>query len=108
MILRNLIFQLEVIKQRLPTGLVSHHKQQASQCNGEQQHRWAAYNVNPAPAQASTEGLFQQTRLLATVDPHGMLNRKPFSSLASLLDRPKGATGLTSDRGTDSIRDVNL
>jgi len=43
---------------------VSHHKQQASQCNGEQQHRWAAYNVNPAPAQASTEGLFQQTQLI--------------------------------------------
>src|SRR5215831_17271905 len=64
MILRNLIFQLEVIKQRLPTGLVSHHKQQASQCNGEQQHRWAAYNVNPAPAQASTEGLFQQTQAI--------------------------------------------
>src|SRR5215472_6056410 len=66
MILRNLIFQLEVIKQRLPAGLVSHHKQQASQCNAEQQHRWAAYNLNPAPAQASTEGLFQQTRLIAT------------------------------------------
>src|SRR5215469_10241952 len=66
MILRNLIFQLEVIKQRLPAGLVSHHKQQASQCNAEQQHRWAAYNLNPAPAQASTEGLFQQTRLVSS------------------------------------------
>src|SRR5215469_4157651 len=68
MILRNLIFQLEVIKQRLPAGLVSHHKQQASQCNGEQQHRWAAYNVNPAPAQASTEGLFQQTLSISLID----------------------------------------
>src|SRR5215472_2810973 len=33
------------------------------------------------------------SHLLATVDPLGMLNRKPFSSLASLLDRPNGATG---------------
>jgi len=58
MILRNLIFQLEVIKQRLPAGLVSHHEQ-ASKRNREQQHRvlWPAYNQNLAIRQASTEGL---------------------------------------------------
>jgi hypothetical protein len=49
--------------------MVSHHQQQASKWNGEQQHRelWPAYNPNIAPPQASTEGLFQQTRLIATV-----------------------------------------
>src|SRR6266704_2496935 len=68
MIFRNLIFQAEVIEQRFGAGLVSHHEQQASKCNGEQQHRvlWPAYNLNIAPPQASTEGLFQQTRLFST------------------------------------------
>jgi len=37
---------------------------QASECCREQQHRWPAYNVNIAPPQASTVGLFQQTRLI--------------------------------------------
>jgi hypothetical protein len=48
---------------------VSHHEQQASKCNGEQQHRelWPAYNPNVAPPQASSEGLFQQSRLVSTV-----------------------------------------
>ncbi|MGA9861813.1 MAG: hypothetical protein WBQ19_06845, partial [Terriglobales bacterium] len=43
--------------------------QQASKGNGEKRHRelWPAYNVNAAPPQASTEGLFQQTRLIAPV-----------------------------------------
>src|SRR5207244_11307227 len=64
MIFRNLIFEPEVVKQRLRAGMVSHHEQQASKCNGEQQHRvlWPAYNLNIAPPQASTEGLFQQTQ----------------------------------------------
>src|SRR5215470_4217020 len=68
MIFRNMIFQLEVIKQRLPAGLVSHHEQ-ASKANREQQHRvlWPAYNPNLATRQASTEGLFQQTRLFTAV-----------------------------------------
>src|SRR5215813_8331650 len=70
MILRNLIFKLEVKKQRLPAGLVSHHEQ-ASKANREQQHRvlWPAYNPDLAPRQASTEGLFQQTRLVSTTIP---------------------------------------
>src|SRR5580765_3916802 len=69
MILRNLIFKTEVVKQRLRAGMVSHHEQQASKCHGEQQHRelWPAYNANVAPSQASTEGLFQQTRPFSTV-----------------------------------------
>src|SRR5229473_361885 len=64
MIFRNLIFEPEVVKQRLRAGMVSHHEQQASKWNGEQQHRvlWPAYNLNIAPPQASTEGLFQQTQ----------------------------------------------
>src|SRR6266436_8495693 len=65
MIFRNLIFEPEVVKQRLRAGMVSHHEQQASKWNGEQQHRvlWPAYNPNLAPPQASTEGLFQHPRL---------------------------------------------
>src|SRR5215475_9985504 len=70
MIFRNVIFQLEVIKQRLPAGLVSHHEQ-ASKRNREQQHRvlWPAYNPNLATRQASTEGLFQQTQAVSTQNP---------------------------------------
>jgi hypothetical protein len=51
--------------------MVSHHEQPASKWNGEKQHRelWPAYNANVAPSQASTEGLFQQTRLFSTVGP---------------------------------------
>jgi hypothetical protein len=47
---------------------VSHHEQ-ASKANREQQHRilWPAYNPILATRQASTEGLFQQTRLVTTV-----------------------------------------
>src|SRR5215831_8585396 len=69
MILRNLIFKLEVIKERLPAGLVSHHEQ-ASKADREQQHRvlCPAYNPSPATRQASTERLFQQTRLFSSVD----------------------------------------
>jgi hypothetical protein len=67
MIFRNLIFEPEVVKQRLRAGMVSHHEQQASKWNGEQQHRvlWPAYNLNIAPPQASTEGLFQQTQAIS-------------------------------------------
>src|SRR6266404_7642059 len=69
MIFRNLIFEPEVVKQRLRAGMVSHHEQQASKWNGEQQHRvlWLAYNLNIAPPQASTEGLFQQTEAFTPV-----------------------------------------
>jgi hypothetical protein len=71
MIFRNLIFQAEVVIQRLPAGLVSHHEQQASECEDKQRHRelWPAYNPNLAPPQASTEGLFQQTRLVFNSQP---------------------------------------
>src|SRR5215469_18926586 len=73
MIFRNLIFQLEVIKQRLLAGFASHHEQ-ASKANREQQHRvlWPAYNPNLAPRQASNEGLFQQTRLFSSVDVYAI------------------------------------
>src|SRR5256885_14793474 len=80
MIFRNLIFEPEVVKQRLRAGMVSHHEQQASKWNGEQQHRvlWPAYNPNIAPPQASTEGLFQQTRLISTVILHYFRNAAIF------------------------------
>ena len=57
----------EIVARCVEAGLVSHHEQQASQCNDEQQHPvlWPAYNPNFAPPQASTEGLFQQTRLVS-------------------------------------------
>src|SRR5215831_20199440 len=87
MILRNLIFKLEVIKQRLPAGLVSHHEQ-ASKANREQQHRvlWPAYNPDLAPRQASTEGLFQQTRLIASVE--NFCSQKPVKAVAKLRNPP--------------------
>src|SRR5258708_4225432 len=71
MIFRNLIFEAEVVKQRLPAGMVSHHEQQTSKCEDKQRHRelWPAYNANLAPPQASTEGLFQQTRLISSGIP---------------------------------------
>jgi hypothetical protein len=55
---------------------VSHHEQ-ASKGNGEQQHRalWPAYNPNLTTRQASTEGLFQQTRLITTVTGNWAWNR---------------------------------
>jgi hypothetical protein len=71
MIFRNLIFEAEVVEQRLRAGLVSHHEQQTSERNDEQQHRelWPAYNPNVVLPQASIEGLFQQTRLLSPTAP---------------------------------------
>jgi hypothetical protein len=47
--------------------MVSHHEQQASKHCRKQQHRWPAYNLNLAPPQAATDGLFQQTRLISKV-----------------------------------------
>jgi len=62
-IIRGRSYVGETGKSMKAVELVSHHEQQASKCNGEQQHRklWPAYNANVAPPQASTEGLFQQT-----------------------------------------------
>jgi len=73
MIFRNLIFEPKVMKQRLRAGMVRHHEQLASECNGEQQHRelWSAYNLNVAPPQASTEGLFQQPQAISLRTPRG-------------------------------------
>src|SRR6266481_5308760 len=97
MIFRNLIFEPEVVKQRLRAGMVSHHEQQASKCNGEQQHRvlWPAYNLNLAPPQASTEGLFQQTQpdfnsyFRFAHDPTGI----GFKSSTELSTSPKAPPG---------------
>jgi hypothetical protein len=83
MIFRNLIFEAKVVKQRFLAGLVSHHEQQASECEDKQQHRelWPAYYPNLAPPQASTQGLFQQTRLFPN-------QRENFEVI--LLDDKKG------------------
>src|SRR5215831_15475347 len=98
MILRNLIFKLEVIKQRLPAGLVSHHEQ-ASKANREQQHRvlWPAYNPNLAPRQASTEGLFQQTLLVASIDKQPVPGsaRRKFGEGISWLSTSSGGFTLS-------------
>src|SRR6266481_3407238 len=90
MIFRNLIFEPEVVKQRLRAGMVSHHEQQASKWNGEQQHRvlWPAYNLNLAPPQASTEGLFQQTQALALIEVLSAV-----ASFASLDHSPESTSG---------------
>src|ERR1700733_8413102 len=46
MILRNLIFNPEIVEQRLRAGMMSHHEQQASERGIQQQHHvlWLAYN----------------------------------------------------------------
>src|SRR5258705_13825961 len=69
MILRNLIFEAKVVKQRLRAEMVSHHEQQASERGDEQQHpeRWPAYSVNSPALQESTQGLFQQTQLFTSI-----------------------------------------
>src|SRR5436190_12086543 len=96
--------------------MASHHEQQASQCYGEQQHRvlWPAYNPNLPPLQASTERLFQQTRLFAPVARHcrtrplecqrrGSMNADPtgFVSggyfLSKLVGRPQAISDLVPD-----------
>src|SRR5215470_5749917 len=71
MIFRNLILKAEVVKQRLRAGVMSHHEQQASERGDEQQHRelLPAYNVNRAALQESTQGLFQQPRLVTPTMP---------------------------------------
>src|SRR5207249_5223117 len=88
MIFRNLIFEPEVVKQRLRAGMVSHHEQQASKCNGEQQHPVLrpAYNLNIAPPQASTQGLFQQTQPITQACAISSLNSP---SKPSLVGHPK-------------------
>ncbi len=66
MALRNLIFESEIVEQRLRAGLTSHHEQQASEHGDRQQYQelWPAYNVIVASEQASSEGLFQQTQAI--------------------------------------------
>src|SRR5215471_7963112 len=93
MIFRNMIFQLEVIKQRLPAGLVSHHEQ-ASKANREQQHRvlWPAYNPNLATRQASTEGLFQHARLVTTTEPEHNSGRATHGQPSTGRGEEKGRT----------------
>ena len=68
-VFRNLIFEPEIVEQRLRAGVASHHEQQSSERGYEQQHQqlWPAYNVNPASQQALSQGPFQQTRLFSTV-----------------------------------------
>jgi len=70
---------------------VPHHEQQASKCNGEQQHRvlWPAYNLNIAPPQASTQGLFQQTQAFApTTSVLARVQRLNACELAAVCPNP--------------------
>ena len=64
MILRNLIFDPEIVEQRLRARVMSHHEQQASERGNEQQHHelWPAYNLTLVWEQASSQVLFQQQR----------------------------------------------
>jgi len=87
---------------------VPHHEQQASECNGEQQHRelWPAYNPNAAPPQASTEGLFQQTQAISLRTPVvsviAILQQQPHSFLAA-DDEPEVADAHGFDRVLDDM-----
>src|SRR5215831_11267660 len=69
MIFRDLIFQTKVVEQRLRARVISHHDQQPSEDCREHRHRelWPAYNLNLAPPQASTEGLFQHSQDLSLI-----------------------------------------
>ena len=64
MILRNLIFDPEIVEGRLRAGVMSDHEQQASERGNEQQPHelWPAYNVTLVREQASSLVLFQQQR----------------------------------------------
>src|SRR5215469_7293189 len=64
MVLRNLIFDPEIVEQRLRAGVMSHHEQQASERGNVPQHHelWPAYNLTFVPEQASSQVLFQQQR----------------------------------------------
>ena len=69
MILRNLIFDPEIVEQRLRARVMSHHEQQASEHGNEQQHHelWPAYNLTAVQEQASSQVLFQQQLAIAQV-----------------------------------------
>ena len=62
MVFRNLIFDPEVVEQRLRAGMRSHHEQQASERSHEQQHHvlWLAYKMIGVQEQAPSQVLFQQ------------------------------------------------
>src|SRR5215470_9669856 len=66
MVFWNLIFNPEVVEQRLRAGVRSHHEQQASERGQQPQHHklWPAYNVTSVQEQASSRVLFQQTRVI--------------------------------------------
>jgi hypothetical protein len=77
MILRNLIFDPEIVEQRLRARVMSHHEQQASERGNEQQHHelWPAYNLTLVREQASSQVLFQQQRDVTTVESSGRYGR---------------------------------
>src|SRR5580698_8621814 len=60
MILRNLIFNPEIVEQRLRAGMMSHHEQQASERGIQQQHHvlWLAYNGIVAQETSINSGTF--------------------------------------------------
>jgi hypothetical protein len=69
MIFGNLIFHAKVVKKRLRAGVISHHEQPPDVMVNNIEELWHAYNLNIGPSQASTEGLFQQTRPVNTNSP---------------------------------------
>src|SRR5947208_11421046 len=77
--------------------MASHHKQQASKCNGAQQH-WPAYNAKLAPPQASTERLFQQTQALAQACAFPSPKSKSMSVIAILRQLPPSCPSWKSEQ----------
>jgi hypothetical protein len=77
-VFRDLVFNAEVIEQRLGTGMVSHHKEQAS-VNGAQEKprqtlRRCRLHFRPTPG-AKSRRLFQQPRNLSTVTSSSVLQQ---------------------------------
>jgi hypothetical protein len=68
MVLGDVISQAEIVEQRLRTGVLTHHDQQASENGDQAQHQQqlsSAYNFAALTSQAPTQGLFQQLPLIA-------------------------------------------
>src|SRR5215469_10193912 len=70
MILRTLIFDPEIVEERLRAGVMSYHEQQASEPGNEQQPHelWPAYYVTLVREQASSLVLFQQQRDITSIE----------------------------------------
>src|SRR5437870_12902408 len=81
MVLRNLIFQTEVVEQRFRTGMVPHHDEQASENGNPERHVQLPCNMLPpylclliAVTFSTPTGDFTQNRIVSVM---AMLRQRP-------------------------------